>query len=250
MKLQLERPIVFFDLETTGTNVSKDRIVEIYAKKLFPDGDEKELYQRINPDMQVPDEAAKIHGLTNEILAFEPYFEDVSEEIAAFFTGSDIGGYNVIRFDVPLLIEEFLRNGLDNPLENANIIDSMAIFYKMVPRTLSGAMSYYKNKELANAHSAKADVLATIEVFEAQMKQHEQLPQTTKEIERFSLGGKEIIDFAGYLVKDRSGDIVFSFGKNRNKKVTENKDYLQWMLDSDFPIQTKRIIQQILDDTY
>lgn len=248
MNLQLECPIVFFDLETTGTNVSKDRIVELFAKKIHPQGQEEEYYQLINPNMEIPYGASKVHGITNEKVAFEPYFEDVAPAIAEFFSGCDVGGYNILRFDVPILIEEFYRSNLENPLENANFVDSMAIFHKMVPRSLAGALKYYRNKDLVNAHSAKGDVLATIEVFEAQIQQHDQLPESTEKIEQFTLNGKTIIDYAGYFVKDQSGDIVFNFGKHKNKIASQEQSYLQWMLQSDFPIQTKRVIQKIIDN--
>ena len=248
MNLELERPIVFFDLETTGTDISKDRIVEIYAKKIHPNGAEEELYHRINPNMPIPVGASRVHGLTNEILAFEPYCEDVAEEIADFFTNSDIGGYNIIRFDIPILVEEFVRTNLNNPIENANLVDSMSIFHKMVPRSLAGALKYYKDKDIENAHTAKADVLATIEVFTEQLNKHNEIPKTTGDIEEFILNGRKIIDYAGYLMRDKSGDIVFTFGKHKYAKAVENKDYLNWMLNSDFPLQTKRVIQQLLDN--
>lgn len=248
MNIHLERPIVFFDLETTGTNVSRDRIVEIYAKKILPNSQEEEYYQLINPQMDIPYGASKVHGITNEKVATEPTFEQVAENISSFFNDSDIGGYNVIRFDVPILIEEFYRSNLENPFLNANFVDSMLIFHKMVPRTLAGALKYYTNKDLEQAHSAKADVLATIEVFKNQINSHKNLPETTKQIEQFTLNGKTIIDFAGYFMKDQSGDIVFNFGKHKNKPAKSEQGYLNWMMNNDFPIQTKKVIQKILDN--
>lgn len=248
MNIHLERPIVFFDLETTGTDVSKDRIVELYAKKISPDGSESEYYQLINPKMKISYGASKVHGITNEKVASEPSFEEVAPIIFEFFKHCDVGGYNILRFDVPILIEEFYRVGMEQPFSQANFVDSMLIFHKMVPRSLAGALHYYKNKELENAHSAKADVLATIEVFQAQLEKHKQLPKQTNEIENFTLNGKTIIDFAGYFVKDQSGDVVFNFGKHKNKIAVQESGYLQWMLNSDFPIQTKRVIQNILDN--
>lgn len=246
-RFNFHRPIVFFDLETTGTNLSKDRIVEIYAKKIGH-GKEEEFYQRINPNMQVPYEVAKIHGLTNEILAFEPYFEDVAHSILDFFKGCDVGGYNIIRFDLPILIEEFLRIGVENPFTKSNVVDSMFIFHKMMPRNLAGALRYYKNEELKNAHSAKADVLATIEVFLAQTERHQELPKTAEDLENFVLDGKEIVDYTRYFSKNTNGDIIFNFGKHKNKVAKMEEGYLKWMINNDFPLQTKRIIQQILNN--
>lgn len=245
--LNLKRPIVFFDLETTGTNLAQDRIVEIYAKKIGQENEE-EFYQRINPNMQVPYEVAKIHGLTNEILAFEPYFEDVAQNILNFFKGCDVGGYNIIRFDLPILIEEFLRIGIENPFQESNIVDSMFIFHKMMPRNLAGALRYYKNEELNNAHTAKADVLATIDVFLAQTERHKELPKTAQEIQEFVLGGKEIVDYTRYFSKNKDGDIIFNFGKHKNKVAKTEEGYLNWMINNTFPLQTKQIIQQILNN--
>lgn len=244
--ISLEKPLIFFDLETTGTNVSTDRIVEIYAKKFLPNGDEQELYHLVNPGVEIPYEATKVHGINNERVAFEPYFEDLKDELYTFFQDSDLGGYNILRFDLPLLAEEFLRIGIDDVFDQSNVVDSMLIFHKMVPRTLAGALMYYKDEEIEDAHSAKADVLATIDVFEAQLQKHTQLPQTTHGIQEFTLNNQDIIDFAGYLKRDMSGDIVFNFGKNKGQKIQDHQDYLQWMLSSDFPAQTKRKIQQLI----
>jgi len=245
--IQLDKPLVFFDLETTGTNVSKDRIVEIYAKKFMPDGQEVEYYQTINPGVPIPPEASAVHGFTNEKLAFSPYFEDVKEELKAFFNNVDLGGYNILRFDVPVLVEELLRVGVEGLFDESNFVDSMIIFHKMVPRNLAGALRYYKNEELTNAHTAQADVQATIDVFEQQVKIHNDLPTDIKGIQNFMLNNQEFVDFAGYFKKDMSGDIVFNFGKHKGKKLSEEVGYLKWMMNNDFPAQTKRKIKQFLN---
>ncbi len=245
--IQLEKPLVFFDLETTGTNVSKDRIVEVYAKKFNPSGEVEEYYQIINPGIPIPLEASNVHGFTNEKVAFEPYFADVKHDIQTFFHNVDLGGYNILRFDVPILVEELLRVGIEGLFDHSNIVDSMIIFHKMVPRNLAGALRYYKNEELNNAHSAQADVQATIDIFEQQVKMHAELPATTLGIQNFMLNNQDFVDFAGYFKKDMSGDIVFNFGKHKGKKASEEPNYLEWMLQNDFPVQTKRKIKQLLN---
>ncbi len=244
--IELKRPLIFFDLETTGTNISNDRIVELYAKKFFPDGHHEELYTLVNPNMTIPYGAVQVHGITNERVAFEPYLEDLSDQLVAFFKDSDLAGYNVLRFDLPLLAEEFARLGMDDFFDDVHVVDSMLIFYKMVPRTLAGALRYYKDEALDDAHSAKADVLATIEVFEQQMKQHDHLPQSTEAIEAFTLNNKELVDFSGYFAYDDNGAIIFNFGKHKGKLATNEPDYLHWMLNSDFPAQTKRKINKLI----
>ncbi len=245
--ISLEKPLVFFDLETTGTNVSKDRIVEIYAKKFLPNGSTEELYQKINPGIQIPIEASRVHGITNETVAFEPYLEDFKDRLVHFFNDCDLGGYNILKFDVPILVEELLRVGVEDIFDNSSIVDSMIIFHKMVPRSLAGALRYYKDEELKDAHSAKADVEATINVFIEQVNKHHQLPKSTEEIQRFTFNNQQLVDYAGYLKKDMSGDIVFNFGKHKGKKVLEEQGYLEWMLQSEFPAQTKRKIKQLLN---
>jgi len=245
--IALDKPLVFFDLETTGTNVSKDRIVEIYAKKFNTDGSFEELYQKINPGIQIPAGASAVHGLTNETLAFEPYLEDCKDQLVSFFSDVDLGGYNILRFDVPILVEELIRVGVEGLFDESNIVDSMVIFHKMVPRTLAGALKYYADESLTNAHSAKADVLATISVFQKQLEVHQDLPHTTVGIQKFMLNNQDFVDFAGYFRRDMSGDIVFNFGKHKGNKAIDNPDYLEWMLQNDFPTQTKRKIKLLLN---
>lgn len=245
--IQLEKPLVFFDLETTGINVSHDRIVEIYAKKFMPDGDEVEYYRTVNPGIPIPAGASQVHGFTNESVASSPSFSEIKDELKEFFHHVDLGGYNILRFDVPILVEELLRVGVEGLFDQSNIVDSMIIFHKMVPRNLAGALRYYKNEELNNAHSAQADVQATIDIFEQQVKVHADLPASTIGIQNFMLNNQEFVDFAGYFKKDMSGDIVFNFGKHKGKKVSNETGYLEWMLQSDFPAQTKRKIKHLLN---
>ncbi len=247
MKLELVKPLVFFDLETTGINIQRDRIVEICAIKVMPDGNREEYYALINPLVKIPKAASAIHGITDQDVADKPSMLDLASEINDFFANSDVSGYNILRFDVPFLAEELLRTGIEKPLEDAQFIDVMTIFHRKVPRSLAGAMLYYRNETIENAHSAKADVEATIKVLESQMERHDDLPVKSDELANYVLDGKGIVDFAGYFRKDDSGDIVFNFGKHKGKKVETEQGYLQWMLNSDFPEHTKRSIQKILN---
>ncbi len=244
--ISLEKPLIFFDLETTGTNVSKDRIVELYAKKFYPNQSTEEFYSLVNPQCTIPSSASAIHGITNDQLNKQPTFQDLKEDLLQFFSNSDLGGYNILRFDLPLLVEEFFRIGIEDLFDESKVVDSMLIFHKMVPRNLAGALRYYKNEELQDAHSAQADVLATIEVFDAQVQQHKNMPHTAEEIQNFTLNNQDFVDFAGYFKRTSEGAIVFNFGKNKGKLASSEPDYLQWMLNSDFPAQTKRKIKQLI----
>lgn len=257
MKLKIEKPIVFFDLETTGRNVAKDRIIEIAMIKLLPDGTKENKALRINPGVPIPQEVVEITGIRDEDVADKPRFEDLAQEIKAFIGDSDLAGYNSNRFDVPLLCEEFDRAGVEFALTNRNLIDAMNIFTKMLPRTLSGAYKYFCGKELDDAHSAFADAQGTLDVLEAQLDKYKDteykdekgnvskpVVNDVEKLAEFSKFGRNV-DLAGKLIYNNKGEICYTFGKYEGKPVTVDVGYLDWILRSDFPKTTKDVIRQI-----
>lgn len=253
MKLKLNRPIVFFDLETTGTNPIKDRIVEISYLKVLLDGNKIENTHRVKPvdamgrQMKSSPEAVKVHGITDEALADQPTFKELSVELDEVFRDSDIAGYNSNKFDLPLLIEEFARAGIDFKLLGRNLIDVQNIFYKHEPRTLKAAYRFYCNKELENAHESTADVKATYEVFLAQLEKYD-LGEDAEAVARNCRLGDHL-DLSGRISKDKDGDAVFNFGKYKGMKVKQvfrkEPSYYSWMMEGDFAKDTKDIITQI-----
>lgn len=253
MKLKLTRPIVFFDLETTGTNPIKDRIVEISYLKVFTDGNTMEKTHRVKPvdamgrQIKSSPEAVAVHGITDEELADKPTFKELSSELDGVFADSDIAGYNSNKFDLPLLIEEFVRAGIDFKLLGRNLIDVQNIFYKHEPRTLKAAYRFYCNKDLVDAHQASADVRATYEVFLAQLEKYD-LGEDTEAVARNSRMGDNL-DLSGRISKDKDGDAVFNFGKYKGMKVKQvfrkEPSYYSWMMDGDFAKDTKDIITRI-----
>ncbi|MEW6060484.1 MAG: 3'-5' exonuclease [Bacteroidota bacterium] len=251
--LLLQRPLVFFDLETTGSNPVKDKIVELCAIKILPDPKVASHTSRItyvqlfNPEMKIPYEASQIHGITNEMVKHKPPFRLKANEIADFFNGCDVAGFNIARFDVPLLVEEFLRSGLlYNPLEHAKIIDAMSIFHKKEPRNLEAALKFYANEILDNAHSAEADVEAAMKVLDGQLKKYSDLIPTTEALQEFTASKFSTLDYDGKFARDKSGEIIFNFGSNKGKRVADNSGMVQWMLDKDFSEHTKFIARKIL----
>ncbi len=261
MELKLKRPIIFFDLETTGINIAADRIVEIAYLKIFPDGKKKEECIRINPGIPINTEATKIHGITNDDVKDCPFFKEVAKAIADEFEGCDIAGFNSIKFDIPLLMEEFLRAEVDIDLKKKNFIDVQVIFHKMEQRTLSAAYKFYCNKELVDAHSAKADVDATYEILKEQLNRYDGAPYTDKEGNKSSPVVNDIdqlacftshnkhVDYAGRIVYDDKGNEVFNFGKYKGVPVEEvlekNPGYFGWMMQGDFPLYTKKVLTEI-----
>lgn len=254
MKLKLNRPIVFFDLETTGTNPLKDRIVEISYLKVGNGGAVlMENTHRIKPvdalgnQVKSDPAAVAVHGITDEELASKPTFKELSAELREVFDDSDIAGYNSNKFDLPMLIEEFVRAGIDFRLQGRNLIDVQNIFYKHEPRTLKAAYRFYCDKELVDAHQASADVMATFEVFKAQLERYD-LGEDTQAVARNSRLGDNI-DLSGRLSRDKDGDAVFNFGKYKGKKVKNvfrvEPSYYSWMMEGDFAKDTKDIITQI-----
>lgn len=249
MKLKLRRPIVFFDLETTGTNITQDRIVEISIVKLLP-GQEEPLVKtrRINPEVPIPAAATAIHHITDADVASEPTFKQVARSLADFIKGCDIAGFNSNRFDVPLLDEEFHRAGVDFDFHKAHFVDVQTIFFKMEPRNLTAAYKFYCGKDLEGAHGAQADTLATYEVLLAQLERYPQLSEEVEELAKFS-SQNDNVDFAGRLVRDAQGREVINFGKYKGQVAAEvlrrDPGYLSWIMSGDFPSDTKRAFTRI-----
>lgn len=248
MDLNLTKPIVFFDLETTGTNITSDRIVEISYIKVFPDGREESKTMRINPERHIPEEATRVHHISDADVADQSTFKEVSHQLAQVFTGSDIAGYNSNRFDVPLLVEEFLRVGINIDLSKCRFVDVQTIFHKMEQRTLSAAYQFYCGKDLDGAHSADADTRATYEVLKAQLDRYSNLKNEIAALAEFSSQNRNV-DFAGRIVLNDKDVPVFNFGKYKGQPVEEvfRRDigYYGWMMQGDFPLNTKNVISAI-----
>lgn len=242
--MQLKKPIIFFDLETTGTNTLNDRIVQIAIIKLSAEGKvEKE--RLINPTIPIPPEVSKIHGVTDEMVKDEPTFRQIAKGLYKFMEGCDLAGYNHLNFDMPMLIEEFARAGIAFPAPDAQYIDVMKIYFHYHPRTLSAAYQEYCNKDLEGAHDAMVDTQATLEIFESQLQQHFDDELNVDQIHNMCFSSRAV-DFSRRLKRDEEGEIVFAFGKNKGKRVVDNKGYAEWMLKGDFPADTKRILRELI----
>jgi DNA polymerase-3 subunit epsilon len=248
MKINLVRPICFFDLETTGINISKDRIVEISVLKIFPNGNKESKTWLVNPKIPIPDEVSNIHGITDDMVVNEPSFDSIGVHVKEMINKCDLGGFNSNKFDIPLLAEEFLRNEIDFNLENIKCIDVQNIFHKMEKRTLGAAYKFYCQKDLIDAHSSKADTLATFEVLEAQIEKYSELENNVDFLSDFSSRNKSV-DLAGFIIYNKDNIPCFSFGKHKGKTVDfiiENEPgYLGWILNSDFPMYTKKILTKL-----
>jgi DNA polymerase-3 subunit epsilon len=248
MGLKLKKPIVFFDLETTGVNVAKDRIVEISILKLHPDGKKEVKTRRVNPQMPIPKESSEIHGIYDDDVKDEPTFKAMAKSLVKFIGNSDLAGYNSNKFDVPLLVEEFLRVGVEFEIENRSLVDVQNIFHKMEQRTLVAAYRFYCDKDLENAHSAEADNTATFEVLESQLERYDELEDNVKFLAEFSKRSNNA-DLMGRIVFNDDGVEVFNFGKHKDKPVTEilekQPSYYNWMMDGDFPLYTKKVLTAI-----
>lgn len=248
MKLKLKNPIVFFDLETTGVNITSDRIVEISYLKVFPNGNEVSRTMRINPEMHIPEQASEVHGIYDDDVKDCPTFKQVAKDVANDFEGADIAGFNSNRFDVPLLAEEFLRAGVDLDMTRRKFIDVQVIFHKMEQRTLSAAMKFYCGKELEGAHSADADTRATYEVLQAQLDRYDELQNDIAWLSEFSSHTRNV-DFAGRIVYDDKGVEVFNFGKYKGIPVVEvlhrDPGYYSWIMQGDFSLNTKQVLTRI-----
>lgn len=250
--MNLQRPIAFIDLETTGVNLSKDRIVELAIVKLMPDGSKISKRKLINPQMLIPQQSSDIHGITDEMIKDAPTFKDVANEIKQFLDNSDLGGYNSNRFDIPMLMEEFLRAETDIDLCDRRMIDVQHIFYSMQPRTLSAAYQFYCDKEHTDAHGAESDVNVTIEVLEAQLKKYEKLGNSVDSI-LGCIGEEKIVDYARRFSFDCNGTEVFNFGKFKGKPVADvlkaEPQYYDWMMKGDFPMHTKKKLTEMFNRT-
>lgn len=254
MKLNLKNPLVFFDLETTGTNINSDRIVEICYLKVYPNGNEETKTMRINPEMHIPEQASAVHGIYDEDVADCPTFKDVAHRIAADIEGCDLAGFNSNRFDIPVLAEEFLRAGVDIDLMKHKFVDVQVIYHKLEQRTLSAAYKFYCEKNLEDAHTAEADTRATYEVLKAQLDRYpDVLENDIKFLSEYSSFSKNV-DFAGRIVYDDNGVEVFNFGKYKGISVVEvlrrDPGYYGWILNGDFTLNTKNVLTKIrLRDT-
>jgi DNA polymerase III subunit epsilon len=259
--LNLKRPLALIDLETTGVNPGSDRIVEISVLKVFPGGEKITKTKRINPTIPIPIQSSEIHGIYDNDVKDCPTFKAIAKDLEKFLENCDLAGYNSNRFDIPLLVEEFLRAGIDFEVKNRKLIDVQNIFHFMEQRTLVAAYRFYCNKELENAHSAEADILATFEVLEAQIKKYEGVEVLDKKGNKYLPVQNDInalhevssrndcVDLAGRIIYNEKGIEVFSFGKHKDKSVEEifkkEPSYYQWMMDGDFPLYTKKVITAI-----
>lgn len=248
MQLKLANPLIFFDLETTGITINKDRIVEISLLKIFPNGDEDCKTRRINPEMPIPPESIAIHGITDEDVKDCPTFKEIAKSLAAIIEGCDLAGFNSNRFDIPLLAEEFIRAGIDVDLNKRKFIDVQTIFHKMEQRTLSAAYKFYCGKELDHAHSAEYDTKATYEVLKAQLDKYPDLQNDIKFLSEFSSFTNNV-DFAGRMIYNDKGEEVINFGKYKGRLVSEvlqsDPSYYSWIMNGDFPLNTKKILTEI-----
>lgn len=251
--LNLKRPIIFFDLETTGTDIVNDRIVELALIKITPDGSRQRYVKRLNPECPIPAMVTEIHGIRDEDVKDAPTFRQIARELYDWMRNCDLSGYNAARFDLPLLAEEFLRAGIRPEFESCQMLDVQHIFYRMEPRTLKAAYRYYCEKELENAHSAEADIEATIAVLEAQLlKYQDTLSSDLEPLCQFLSDGDETVDYARALIR-RNGTVVFNFGKYKNRAVTDvfksEPSYYDWMMKSGFSLHTKQKISEILNQS-
>jgi len=248
MQINLTNPLVFLDLETTGINISRDRIVEISILKVHPNGKEESKTRRINPEMPIPPEATAIHGITDEDVKGCPSFKAIAKSLAAFIEGCDLAGFNSNRFDIPLLAEEFLRAEVDIDLNRRKFVDVQTIFHKMEQRTLAAAYKFYCEKELEQAHSAEADTQATYEVLKAQLERYPMLQNDVKFLSEFSSFNNNV-DFAGRMIYNDKREEVINFGKYKGRLVTDvlkvDPGYYSWIMDGDFALNTKKMLTEI-----
>ena len=248
MELKLTNPIVFFDLETTGINIAKHKIVEISVLKVMRMGKEEQKTIRVNPEMHIPEQASAIHGIYDDDVKDCPTFKEIAKDLARYIEGCDLGGYNSNRFDIPLLAEEFLRVDVDFDMRKRKFVDVQTIFHNMEQRTLSAAYRFYCNKNLEDAHTAAADTTATYEVLKAQLDRYGELQNDVAALAEFSTRA-ESADFAGRILYNDKGEEVFGFGKYKGRSVAEvfriEPSYYSWMMNGDFPLYTKKIITEI-----
>lgn len=260
MKLNLKNPLCFFDLETTGTNITQDRIIEIAVLKLMPSGEVIRKTNLLNPTIPIPAESTAIHGISEADIADKPTFKDVAKEYARFLEGCDLSGFNVVKFDIPVLVEEFLRAGVDFEYNRKKIIDAQRIFHLMEKRTLSAAYKFYLSDEMKNSHTAEADAEAAMQILLAQVSRYDGLDVTDSlgkkvgEIRNdvdalHKISGDDMVDLAGRMIRNAKGEEVFNFGKHKGKAVTHvlsiEPAYYDWMMNGDFALDTKRKLTEI-----
>lgn len=259
MKLQLERPLVFFDLETTGVNIASDRIVELSFYKLYPNGSSESKTYRVRPvqmllgqevTMPIPAEASAVHGIYDADVADCPTFRQIAPEVAKVMEDSDLAGYNSNHFDIPLLAEEFLRAGVTIDLKDKKMIDAFTIFQKNEPRNLTAAYKFFCDKDLSQAHSANADTMATYEVLMAELERYD-IPTTVAELSDYSQGGTRFADFAGRIAYDNEGVEIFNFGKYKGMRVKDvfrrDSGYFGWLINGEFPEYTKAVFKRVFN---
>ncbi len=249
MNLFLKKPIVFFDLESTGVNVATDKIIEYAFIKLLPSGKQETLKGRVNPKIPIPIEASLIHGIYDDDIKNEPEFKEVAQKIFDFIASSDLGGYNAQKYDIPLLAEELLRCGIDFTMDDRKVVDVQVVFHKMEQRTLSAAYKFYCQKELNNAHSAEHDIIATVEILDKQLEVYNETIQNTVDFLHDFTNTHKNVDFAGRIVLNDEGIETFNFGKHKGKTVQEvlekEPSYYSWMMNGEFPLYTKKSLTQI-----
>ena len=248
MELKLNRPICFFDLETTGVDVAKDRIVEVSIFKVYPNGNKESKTWLVNPTIPIPAQTTAVHGITNEKVANEPTFKELASQIHNMIKDSDLAGFNSDRFDIPLLAEELLRAEVDFDMKNRVSVDVQTIFHKKEDRTLSAALKFYCGKSLENAHSAEADTMATYEILKAQLDRYPDLDNDMKSLSEFTTR-KKSVDFAGFIALNNEGKEIFTFGKNKGQLVEDvlekEPGYYGWIQGADFPLYTKKVLTGI-----
>tara|TARA_R110001592_G_scaffold56264_3_gene171503 strand:- start:48 stop:875 length:828 start_codon:yes stop_codon:yes gene_type:complete len=248
LNLKLTKPIVFFDLETTGINIATDKIVEISILKVFPNGNKESKTWLVNPEMEIPKESSEIHGITNEKVASEPTFKALANKVNELIGDADLAGFNSNRFDIPLLAEELMRAGIDFDMKNRKAIDVQVIFHKKEQRTLSAGYQFYCGKELEGAHGAEADTNATYEILLAQVDKYGDIGNSVDTLSEYSTHG-ERADFAGFILMNDEKQEIFSFGKYKGRTVeevfNENPGYHNWIQNADFPLYTKKVLREI-----
>ena len=248
MNLNLKKPIIFFDLETTGINIATDRVVEISILKVFPNGNKESKTWLVNPEIEISKEASDIHGITNEQVVTEPTFKELAPKINELIADCDLAGFNSNRFDIPLLAEELMRAGIDFDMNNRKAIDVQVIFHKKEQRTLGAGYQFYCGKELEGAHGAEADTNATYEILLAQLDKYEDIGNTVDALSEYSTHGKRA-DFAGFILMNDKDQEIFSFGKYKGRAVEEvlkeNPGYNNWIQNADFPLYTKKVLKEI-----
>jgi DNA polymerase-3 subunit epsilon len=248
LNLNLKKPIAFIDLETTGINVTTDRIVELSVLKISPNGKEEWMTTRVNPEIPIPPKTTAIHGIKDEDVADSPVFKEVGKKLAAFLEGCDLAGYNAIKFDIPVLAEEFLRANIDFNFRKRRYVDVQVIFHKKEQRTLSAAYMFFCKKELDGAHGSKADTAATFEVLKSQLDRYKDLENDVEKLADFSSFNTNV-DFAGRIILDENGVEIFNFGKHKGKPVktvfAAEPAYYSWMMNGEFPLYTKKVLTEI-----